>query len=99
MSTDTKEIAAPTIHLNGTSGEQLAEMYELAAKSLYAALVQLHEASPNGRDYADNGGRFPFVVARDQHNDRILKLRDILAEITTIRESIADQLDARSGNA
>lgn len=89
---DFGNVTTPDVHLNGTSGEALAEMYDLAAHKLNDALVALCDAAPNARDYMHNS----FKRATEQHVARIEKLRGVLAELMEIRESIADQIDART---
>jgi len=88
-------VVTPIVHLNGTGGDALVEMYELAARRLNEALEALCEAAPNARDYYLHDGD-AFGGARKQHEERVSKLRGVLAELMTIRESIADQVDARA---
>jgi hypothetical protein len=52
MTQDFGTVITPDVHLNGTSGEALAEMYELVTHRLNDALVALYAAGPNARDYA-----------------------------------------------
>jgi hypothetical protein len=95
MSTDKDfgTVMTPDIPLNGTSGSALAEMYDLAAQRLHDVLTALCEASPNARDYTGSNG---FPLAQKQHEERAGKLREVLADLMVIRESIADQNDARA---
>jgi hypothetical protein len=80
-------LARPTVHLNGTSRDDLLEQIALAVHSLHEAGRKLAATCPNGRDYYPQGvsaiGR-----ALDQHEARMRKLREIIAELEQIGESI-----------
>jgi hypothetical protein len=88
-------VVTPIVHLNGTGGDALVETNTLAARRLNEALEALCEAAPNARDYYLHGGD-AFAAAQKQHEERVSKLRGVLADLRTIRESIADQVDART---
>ncbi len=45
----------PTIHLNGTSKDEIIAQYEAANVALGAALRTLIDTAPNGRDYYTQG--------------------------------------------
>lgn len=79
----------PTIHLNGTSRERLAEGYAEAAGKLRAAIAALREAHPNGRDYYPQGPD-AITVAQCDHEDRIARVHPVLAEIQELAEHVAD---------
>ena len=89
------ETITPIVHINGTSGDVLAEAYERATNALHDALEALCEACPNGRDYYPLGPD-AFGRAQKQHEERVTKLRATLSELAMIRESIADQVDRRA---
>lgn len=80
----------PTIHLNGTSREQLLEGYCDAIDALHAAGRKLAAAYPNGRDYYVQG---PVATTRamSQHEARMAKLKSVIAELEEIVMHIRDQ--------
>jgi hypothetical protein len=75
----------PTIHLNGTSREQLFEGYMDALAAIEYALEAVKYAAPNGRDYYPQG---PDAMAQagDEHILRMKALDKIAAELRTIAE-------------
>jgi hypothetical protein len=48
--TETPGLAIPTIHLNGTSREQLLKDLQKAANRVRDALAAVEQTAPNGRD-------------------------------------------------
>lgn len=80
----------PTVHLNGTSKEQLLQQYTHAHQALNEALMALSRAAPHGRDYYTQG---PDAIneAIAQHNKRLNALRQVAQEILIIGLKIADQ--------
>lgn len=79
----------PTLHLNGTSKNALLDQYCDAAHAVDAAITSLCENGPNGRDYYPQGDD-AFTQARDQHEARVKKLREVRKELNEIAECIAD---------
>jgi hypothetical protein len=79
----------PTIHLNGTSRDALAESYANAGGAVRAALNALVEAAPNARDYYPQGGD-AFTAAAAEHNARCAALRKVLEELSALAEHVAD---------
>ena len=79
----------PTIHLNGTSKQQLLDDYCDVSHALNAAIEKMIENGPNGRDYYPAGDQ-AFPQAIKEHYDRIEKLHAVKAEIDQIAEHIAD---------
>ena len=77
----------PSIHLNGTSRDELVEQLIKAARSLRLAIEALGEATPNGRDYYVQG---PSALhqARGEHRVRLGKLQDVYDELETLAEAI-----------
>lgn len=71
--------------LTGTARCDLQYDYFEANRALRNALEKLSEVSPNGRDY--QGG--DINAAMREHGDRCNKIRQVLAEIETIAESLA----------
>lgn len=75
----------PSIHLNGSSADSLAESYQHAASELGTALNALSNVELNGRDYYPQGND-AFKLAVAEHEERIRKLRAIAAEVQIIAD-------------
>jgi hypothetical protein len=80
----------PTIHMNGTSANQLYEDYEEALDSVREAIKMLEKASPNGRDYPQ--GDAAYTTAKKEHDARIAALVKICNELGAILEHVADHV-------
>ena len=76
----------PIINICGTDQQSLLDQYVLALHALREAIEALNAASPNGRDYQHGGS---INAALQEHAVRIVKVRQVLAEIETIAEHIA----------
>lgn len=86
----------PTVHLNGTSKQQLLDDYCDMGHALNAAMEKMIENGPNGRDYPINrDGTCSFTQARKEHMDRIAKIHAIKEEIDAIAVHIADSEGGR----
>ena len=79
----------PTIHLNGTSRDELIRQYCDAAEAVRAAIQAVRNAQPNGRDYYPQG-EGAIDDALRQHRRRMQDLEAIQRELTEIAEAIAD---------
>lgn len=91
MKESTKEfLAAPRVHLNGTSQDELLDQLCRACDAVRAAEAALCSAAPNARDYyvqeADS-----FRIAQNQHFERLNKLRIVREELEHIAEKVSDQ--------
>jgi len=80
-------ITKPTVHLNGTSKEQLLADYGAAVTKLRTAIDAVANAWPHPRDYYTQGGN-TIDLAIHQHQDRLKRLRSVLAELDEIREAL-----------
>lgn len=88
MSTEV-QLAAPTIHLNGTSRDELLTALENSHEALTSANDALRKTAPNGRDYyVQAEGCFNKAV--DEHRNRMLRLTHVEAEIAAIICAIVD---------
>jgi hypothetical protein len=85
-------IATPTIHLNGTSGDELQRQVRDVVDALYKALEAARQAVPNGRDYYPQGDS-ALWKAVDEHRLRIERLQAVLGEYETLSLAIADASD------
>ena len=79
----------PTIHLNGTSKQQLLDDYCDTRQALDAAMEKMIENGPNARDYYPAGDQ-AYRQAVKEHHDRIEQIHRVRFEIETIAEHIAD---------
>ncbi|MFZ4580974.1 MAG: hypothetical protein ACOYOB_21525 [Myxococcota bacterium] len=87
-----KTIMAPLVHLNGTSGEQLAECLHTAARKIGAAIEAIHETAPHARDYyALRDGVGAFERARDEHAARVVKMRAVLNEVERLHRAVENR--------
>ena len=78
----------PTVHLNGTSKDELLQGYLDAINALREASVKIGHAGPNARDYYVQG-HDAFTQARDQHVARLIKLAEVQKELEQIAEKLA----------
>jgi hypothetical protein len=81
----------PTIHLNGTNAQDLLEDQLKAMNAIRNAIQALQNAGPNGRDYYPQGSQ-AFQHAQEEHEQRLLVLRNVLAELETIAEHVAKSI-------
>lgn len=79
----------PTIHMNGTSRDALFDETANALGALRDALRAMGDAGPNARDYYPQG-EGAFTEARNEHEARIRKVREVMAELEAIAEAIQD---------
>jgi hypothetical protein len=84
----------PTVHMNGTSKRALIEDYAASARALHHAINLMAAAAPNGRDYYPQGAE-AIRVAMREHQERIIKLQNIVRELEKIGEHIVDQEGGR----
>ena len=89
-------IEIPTIHLNGTSRNELYEQVTSAGQAVQEAIHKLAEAAPHGRDYyVVPAGDLKFDRAQEQHFARIAKLQEVYDELETIYQGLANQESKR----
>lgn len=86
---------APIVHLNGTSGEVLAENAATALKALRAAELALQAIAPNARDYYPLGGEW-WNNAQDGYRSLQLQLQNIRREVYDLYDAIVKQNDERN---
>jgi hypothetical protein len=90
-------VMIPTVHLNGTAGEDLRDQYSDAAAAVRKAINTLYDAGPNARDYYVQGPDQVFAAQRE-HEVRVTALRRVLDDLSAIVEGIQDQLDVRDAS-
>jgi hypothetical protein len=75
----------PTIHLNGTSRNELLEQWGNAYHALADARKALYDAQPNGRDYYPQGPD-AITAATVDHIARLEAIESVMDEIDALRE-------------
>jgi len=78
----------PTIHLNGTTRDELIRQNCDAAEAVRVAIQAVRNAQPNGRDYYPQGDGAIDEALR-QHRRRMQDLEAIERELMEIAENIA----------
>lgn len=80
-------LAIPSVHLNGTSREELQSQHCDAVRAGRAFMAALASAAPDGRDYYTQG-RTAFTAAQVQHCERMAKVEQVIKELETIAEAL-----------
>ena len=93
---DMADVAKPTVHMNGTGGEDLMSGYNEAYLKVGVAIDVVNKIEFNQRDYYVQPGA-GWEQAVSQHRARLVKLQQVQAELGEIAMSIQDQLFARKG--
>ena len=83
-------LCLPSVHLNGTSKDELERQLGEALEAVRDALRKLDDAAPNGRDY--------YVQSKDAHTmavnqfvQRRAKLASVATELESIWEGVNEQ--------
>jgi polysaccharide pyruvyl transferase WcaK-like protein len=81
-------LSVPTIHMNGTSQQELLDQICMALSAIRDAEQAMRAVTPNGRDYYPQG---PDAIqeALRQHANRLHNLRAVHDELEQIGETIA----------
>ena len=87
----------PTVHLNGTAGEDLLDQYAAAVEAVREAIDAVCEAGPNARDYYVQGPDAGLAAQRE-HEARVVALKRVRDDLATIVEGIQDQIDAKEAS-
>ena len=86
----TEQILVPTVHLNGTSKDELIRQFSEAICAVHEAGRKLAAACPNGRDlYVQGPGA--ILDAMRQHEDRLKRIKSVATELETILEKVDEQ--------
>jgi hypothetical protein len=72
-------ILLPSVHMNGTSRQELLSLNFAALRAIDAALTALRAAAPNARDFYVQGD-YAFTVARAEHRCRVAALEQVREE-------------------
>lgn len=89
-------LTKPTIHLNGSSAESLAEGYGSAGSAVQKAMEELSATAPHGRDYYLTEGA--FEKARAEHLDRVRRLQSVYDELKELRRHVVVSDEKRRGS-
>jgi len=84
----------PTIHLNGTSGDDLLSQTTDALIALADAIKALQSMGPHGRDYYVQGPRV-IDAAMGEHLARIEKLEAVQDDVRAVSQAIYAQIIER----
>ena len=87
-------LAVPTVHLNGTDGEDLLSQVREASRALRRAREALTAMTPNARDYYVQGNS-AFDKAAKEHGARHVAIGQVQDQLDEIFASIAEQVEAR----
>lgn len=79
----------PTVHMNGTSRDELVQQLLTASHALQAALDKLGEAAPHPRDYYVNPDPNAYRQARAEHDARCQQVREVKTKLDQMAETIA----------
>lgn len=77
----------PTIHLNGTSKEELLRQLWGAQGDLGRAIESLSMAAPHGRDYYPQG-QDAIGQATQEHLSRMSRLRSVQQELEAMLQEL-----------
>lgn len=80
-------LKTPTVHLNGTSREELLMQLKNAYYALGKTIEAVYRAAPHGRDYYPQGDD-AINEAIKEHKSRLERLSSVRDELMTIWESI-----------
>ena len=84
-------LSVPTVHLNGTSKQELLDQLKNAFRAVREAEAIVRKAYPHGRDYyvqTDTGG---IEEAMRQHGRRLVSLNNIANELEAIAIAVQEQ--------
>ncbi len=86
--------SVPTVHMNGTSKNELISQLETAVSAIRVAVTALENAAPNGRDYYPQGDG-AIGVAMQRHQDQCQRFGGVVDELNDTWGAILDQWDNR----
>lgn len=79
----------PKLNINGSSAQDLIDPRQQAWRLIDEVVEQLQRATPNGRDYPGND--VACTADREEHYDRIAKLRNLQHMLLQEALAIKDQ--------
>lgn len=91
----------PTIHLNGTSGDELLTGYQAAYDAVDAAVAALAAVEFNARDYYVNTDPDAYAKARKERTRQLQRLREVQVycewHVCSLDEQIRRREEIRAG--
>jgi hypothetical protein len=87
-------IILPSIHMNGTSADELLRLNRTAMEALDAAILAMHSAAPNARDFYVQGS-FTFRSAQAEHRARLTAVQQVREEYLTLAMHAAKAIEAQ----
>lgn len=85
-------VTLPSIHLNGTSADQLCRELNEAHGALLQARHALADMTVHSRDHYVKADKESFNKARSEHEARFAAIDKIIAELGEIYVGIRDQV-------
>jgi hypothetical protein len=73
----------PTVHLNGTSLDDLLDLHWTARSAVMQAIDAVQKAAPHGRDFYPQD-RHAFLIASGEHTERLRKLESVKQDLDVI---------------
>lgn len=86
-----KVLRVPTVHLNGSSRDDLVGQCREVYRAITQAMEALNQAAPHARDYYVQDDPEAFEKARRQHEARAQKLIEVMDEYAILAYEIQDQ--------
>lgn len=83
----------PTVHLNGTSGQDLLEQQQAVLDALRAVREAMVAAMPNGRDYYPQG-EDAIGEAREAFRKQYYIIGDMILAFDAVMMGIDDQINS-----
>jgi hypothetical protein len=83
-------LIVPTVHLNGTSKDELIAQLDAALDALSVAQAALLRAAPNARDYYVQGVS-AYARADAEHVSRMQRLNSVKSELQQLAIAVYDQ--------
>ncbi len=84
-----RALTVPSVHLNGTSREELLRQVQNAGQAVWQARDALAKVSPNAQDYYPQGEQ-AYPAARAEHDRRARVLLGVEGELSQLAEALAD---------
>lgn len=79
----------PIIHTNGTSQRELLQQFMDVRRALTLAAEKMSAACPHDRDYYVSNDPQAGHRAHQEHTDRQLRLKALIAEYDVLAEAVA----------
>lgn len=86
----------PTIHMNGTSANELLDQLQTADMKLREAYEALCQSAPHSRDYyVQKGYPKSYETAREAHFSRLQAVDGVRKQLHELANAIQDQRHSR----